>query len=59
MDNTEKINFKAKRLEKLVNLYGKEDAYRYIDRNKQADKLADKIYDTSITETQSITINIS
>jgi len=55
MDNTEKINFKAKRLEKLVNLYGEEDAYRYIDGNKQADKLADKIYDTPITETPNIT----
>ena len=51
MDNTEKINFKAKRLEKLVNLYGKVDAYRYIDGNKQANKLADKIYDTPITKT--------
>src|SRR5271163_4830936 len=40
MDNTEKINFKAKKLEKLANLYGEEDAYR----------LVDKIYDTSITE---------
>src|SRR5271163_4144405 len=55
MDNAEKINFKAKRLEKLVNLYGEEDAYRYIDGNKQTDKLADKIYDTSITETPNIT----
>src|SRR5271163_859911 len=55
MDNTEKINYKAKRLEKVVNLYRKEDTYSYIDGNKQVDKLADKIYDTPITETPNIT----
>ena len=55
MDSPEKVNFKAKKLTKLIEMFGEESAYRYIEGNKQADKLADKIHDTPITKTPNIT----
>jgi len=55
MDSAEKVNSKAKKLTKLIEMFGEESAYRYIEGNKQADKLADKIHDTPITKTPNIT----
>src|SRR5215475_1377941 len=54
-DNNVKIQNKETKLAKLIELYGKEDAHRYVEGNEQADKLADKIYELPKESTPNIT----
>jgi len=55
MDNAEKVQSKAKKLEKLIEIYREKDIYRYIKGNKYVDKLVEKIYNTSTIKTLNIT----
>ena len=48
LDNAEKTKFKTKKFATLIEIYGEENAYKYIKDNKQANKLVDKIHDTLI-----------
>ena len=54
LDSVEKTKFITKQLATLIEIYSKENAYRYIEGNKQADKLADEIYNIPTQKTPTI-----